>query len=216
MGILLSLLLSMGVTVSPGLDATQTTSTLAVATAAPAKNASAQGVQKKLGPDFQFLLSASPPSGGKVNPGDAQILRSLCGTCTPDATNPWRTVITRKDGKTVTLADLYKMHQDGTGWGKIAQRELGVKLGTLVRETASARQYSQVSSPPSVSTAAGSGRGGESGIFTGANRSMDGSAVLHGNGGERSGILTGRGELVFGHGQEGIKGASSDGLGKGK
>ncbi len=215
MDVLLSLLLSMGVSVAAGLDAKQAKSTPTATTAAAGKNLSAQEVKKKIGPEFQFLLATAPPSGGKVNPGDAQILRSLCGTCAPDATDPWNTLITRQDGTTVTLADLYKMRQDGTGWGKIAQRELGVKLGTAVRETASGRRLSRVPSSPSVPTAAGSGRGFESGIFTGANRSIDGSAVLHGNGGERAGIVTGSGELVMDHVQGGTKGVSFD-LGRGK
>jgi hypothetical protein len=198
MDVLLSLLLSMGVTGSSGVSAKQSISTSTVATVVAARNPSAQEVRKKLGPDFQFLLNAPPPSGEKVNPGDAQILRSLCGTCTPEATNPWSTRIARKDGTLVTLADLYKMRQDGTGWRKIT------------------RQISTGPGPSSFSPSARSGKSVESGIFSGANRSMDGSAVLQGNGGERSGIVTGRGELVMGNGQGGTKGASSSGLGRGQ
>jgi hypothetical protein len=196
----------MGVAGSTGASAKQTISTPTVATAAVAKNPSVQEVRKKLGPDFQFLLNAPPPSGGKVKPGDAQILRSLCGTCTPEATSPWSTLITRKDGTTVTLADLYKMRQDGTRWERIAQRELGVKLGSPVRTTAGGRQVSTPSGSSFSSTSsARSGKSFESGIFTGANRSMDGSAVLYGRGGERSGIVTGSGELVMDHSQGGAK-----------
>jgi hypothetical protein len=167
-----------------------------VATATAAKNPSAQEVQKNLGREFQFLLNAPPPSGGKVNPGDAQILRSLCGTCTPDQAHPWSTkVVIRKGGAPVTLADLYKMHQDGTSWRKIAQQI----------STAPSSSYFSTSSSRSA-------QGVESGIFTGTNRSIDGSAVLYGNGGERAGIVTGNGELVMDHSQ----GASSSGQGRGK
>lgn len=195
MDVLLSLLLSMGMSVSAGLDAKQTTFTPPAATATAVKNPSAQEVQKNLGRDFQFLLNAPPPSGGKVNPGDAQILRSLCGTVTPEANNPWSTTVaTRKDGTTVTLANLYKIHQDGTDWRKIA------------------RQISTAPGSSSFSTSARSGKSVESGIFTGANRSMDRSAVLYGNGGERAGIVTGNGELVMDHSQ----GASSSGQGRGQ
>jgi hypothetical protein len=213
MDVLLSLLLSMGVTGSAGVSAKQTISTPTVATATAAKNPSSQEVQKNLGREFQFLLNAPPPSGGKVNPGDAQILRSLCGTCTPDQAHPWSTkVVTRKGGVPMTLADLYKMHQDGMSWRKISQRELGVKQGMRVRETASRPQVFSAPGSSSFSTSAGSGKSVESGIFTGANRSMDGSALLYGNGGERAGIVTGNGELVMDHSQ----GASSSGQGRGQ
>lgn len=40
-----------------------------------------------------------------------------------------------KNGMLVTLADLWSMHRNGAGWGEIIQRELRVKLGTLVRES---------------------------------------------------------------------------------
>jgi hypothetical protein len=213
MDILLSLLLSMGGTVSAGLDAKQTTFTPPAATATAVKNTSAQEVQKNLGRDFQFLLNAPPPSGGKVNPRDAQILRSLCGTCTPDQAHPWSTkVVIRKGGAPVTLADLYKMHQDGTSWRKISQREFGVKLRTSVHDTAGGKQVSTAPSSSYFSTSSRSAQGVESGIFTGTNRSIDGSAVLYGNGGERAGIVTGNGELVMDHSQ----GASSSGQGRGK
>lgn len=190
---ILGLLVAIGLTAAAAQETKQTTPTTTT------KHPSAQGVRQKLGPDFQFLLDTPPPSGGKVSPGDALILRSLCGTCTLNQDNPWSTVVvTRKDGTPVTLADLYQMHRDGAGWGKIAQQELGVKLGTLARESAR-------------------GSGEEtSGIVTGSGRSLGGSAAHHGHRGEKAGIVTGSGREVVGHGRGGIHGSSSSGRGRGK
>ncbi len=105
-----------------------------VAAAAPT-SAPARGVREELGPQFQFLLDTPPPNGGKVSPGEAKILRALCGTCSLNTANPWSTVVVVKNGVPVTLADLWRMHRNGAGWGEIAQRQLGVKLGTLIRES---------------------------------------------------------------------------------
>ncbi|MBI3781337.1 MAG: hypothetical protein HY278_09835 [candidate division NC10 bacterium] len=107
---------------------------ITVAAAAPT-TAPAHGVREELGPAFQFLLTTPPPNGGKVSPGEAKILRALCGTCSLNTANPWSTVVVVKSGTPVTLANLWRMHRNGAGWGEITQRELGVKLGTLVRES---------------------------------------------------------------------------------
>lgn len=151
-----------------------------VAAAAPT-TAPAQGIREGLGPAFQFLLDTPPPNGGKVSPGEAKILRALCGTCSLNTANPWSTVVVVKNGTPVTLADLWSMHRNGAGWGEITQRDLGVKLGTLVRESSQGK----------------SGEFAETGIVTSSGRSV--GAPGHGHltsGEETSGIVTGSGRPV--------------------
>jgi len=225
--IILSMLVAISIPGAAAQETTQTTTTTTTTTETT-QSPTAHGVREKLGSDFQFLLHTPPPSGGKVSPGDAHILRSLCGTCTPNKDNPWSTVVvTRKDGTTVTLADLYRMHRDGAGWGEIAKRELGVKLGTLVRESASGRQFMTTpktrkegtTSPPSSSTGTGSEAGAQTGIVTGSGR--PGNAHGHGHarsGGDGSGIVTGSGRSLGGsavhHGHGGEKAGIVTGSGR--
>ncbi len=162
-------------------------------------NPAALGVREKLGPDFQFLLDTLPPSGDQVSPGQGLILRSLCGTCTPNQDDPWSTVVvTREDGTTVTLTDLHRMHQEGAGWGEIAQRELGVKLGTLVRETATGGKFQtgpmpgeEGTSTPSATTTA-VGEETAAGLLTGKGR----AARPEGRAMKKTGIVTGTGRSL--------------------
>ncbi len=158
-----------------------------LAAAAPT-TAPAHVVREELGPAFQFLLDTPPPHGGKVSPGEAKILRALCGTCSLNTANPWSTVVVVKNGTPVTLADLWRMHRNGAGWGELAQRELGVKLGTLVRESRKGHSSGVA----------------ESGIVTGSGRSV--SAPGHGHltsEEETAGIVTGSGRPVSALGAHG-------------
>lgn len=166
--------------------------------AAGSTTAPAHGVREELGPAFQFLLNTPPPNGGKVSPGEAKILRALCGTCSLNSANPWSTVVVVKNGTPVTLADLWQMHRNGAGWGKITQRELGVKLGTLVRES---RQ--------------GNSSGvAESGIVTGSGRPVSALGAPGqghiGSGDTSMGIVTSSG------GAGAISGPASAGHGRGR
>lgn len=219
-------------------------SAVAFTGAAAQETTQPMGVQEKLGPDYQFLLNEEPPGGGKVSPGDALILRSLCGAgpCAKDPNPSWDTaVVPGNDGQDqLTLADFLRFHrEDGRGWGEIVQTELGVKLGTLMRETASGRDFSTV--PPGVgqetttpSSTSSKGAGGETaaGIVTGSGRAVQapglskrdettsetttgvGSAsgkqsVGQGRGQSEDGIVTGTGQAL------GTLGRSSTGTDKG-
>ncbi|MBI3326940.1 MAG: hypothetical protein HYZ81_09595 [Nitrospinae bacterium] len=174
---MLALLVAISFTVAAAQKPTAMPPTKTAPTTETTKSPSAQEVQKKLGPEFQFLLASPSSAGGKnkVRPRDALILRELCGTCTPNPGNPWSTVVkTRADGTTVTLSNLYQMHQAGRRWGEIAQRELGVKLGTQVRESANRRH--SMASPSSSASGAKSGGASETGVSAGSSPEVGGQA----------------------------------------
>ena len=91
----------------------------------------ARGIREKLGPDGAFLRTS--PTGSKVPPGEALILRTLCQTCTT-----WTSGVPRTS---VTLAQLLAMHeQQHMGWGKLSQDVLGMKLGPLVSQVAAVQK----------------------------------------------------------------------------